>query len=92
MVGGNGRNQFGQYAGRSQGIRIGATIVDDWVILLGIAQSDQGEGVLLIFRQASTSGTQSDKAPIYDSEGTVEVHHPKNCYDNDIFNMFTQEE
>ncbi|GJS43887.1 hypothetical protein Tco_0568930 [Tanacetum coccineum] len=43
-------------------------------------------------QQASTSGTQSDKAPVYDSDGSAEVLHSKNCYDNDIFNMFTQEE
>ncbi|GJZ63875.1 hypothetical protein Tco_0620296, partial [Tanacetum coccineum] len=43
-------------------------------------------------QQASTSGTQSDKAPVYDSDGSAEVHHSENCYDNDIFNMFTQEE
>ncbi|GKD24413.1 retrovirus-related pol polyprotein from transposon TNT 1-94 [Tanacetum coccineum] len=41
---------------------------------------------------ASTSGTQSDKAPVYDSDGSAEVHHSENCYNNDIFNMFTQEE
>ncbi|GJT88566.1 hypothetical protein Tco_1070283 [Tanacetum coccineum] len=34
----------------------------------------------------------SDKALVYDSDGSAEVHHSKNCYDNDIFNMFTQEE
>ncbi|GKF65072.1 retrovirus-related pol polyprotein from transposon TNT 1-94 [Tanacetum coccineum] len=43
-------------------------------------------------QQASTSGTQSDKAPVYDSDGSAEVHHSENCYDDDIFNMFTQEE
>ncbi|GJV71763.1 hypothetical protein Tco_1491758 [Tanacetum coccineum] len=43
-------------------------------------------------QQASTSGTQSDKAPIYDSDGSAEVHHSENCYDNDIFNMLTQGE
>ncbi|GJQ93176.1 hypothetical protein Tco_0004315 [Tanacetum coccineum] len=43
-------------------------------------------------QQASTSGTQSDKAPVYDSNGSAEVHLSENCYDNDIFNMFTQEE
>ncbi|GJY00185.1 hypothetical protein Tco_0357203 [Tanacetum coccineum] len=43
-------------------------------------------------QQASTSGTQSDKAPIYDSDRSAEVYHSGNCYDNDIFNMFTQEE
>ncbi|GJU02085.1 hypothetical protein Tco_1112423 [Tanacetum coccineum] len=42
--------------------------------------------------QTSTSGTQTDKAPIYDSDESAEVHHSENCYDNDIFNMFTQEE
>ncbi|GKC58047.1 hypothetical protein Tco_1085645 [Tanacetum coccineum] len=43
-------------------------------------------------QQASTSGTQTDKAPIYDSNGSAEVHHYENCYDNEIFNMFTQKE
>ncbi|GJR06503.1 hypothetical protein Tco_0529487 [Tanacetum coccineum] len=43
-------------------------------------------------QQATKSGTQSDKAPVYDSDGSAEVHHSENCYDNDIFNMFTQEE
>nr|GEX51113.1 putative ribonuclease H-like domain-containing protein [Tanacetum cinerariifolium] len=41
-------------------------------------------------QQASTSVTQTDKAPIYDSDGSAEVH--ENCNDNEIFNMFTQEE
>ncbi|GJZ56913.1 hypothetical protein Tco_0612407 [Tanacetum coccineum] len=35
---------------------------------------------------------ENDKAPIYDSNGSSEVHHYKNCYDNEIFHMFTQEE
>ncbi|GJV53272.1 hypothetical protein Tco_1449013 [Tanacetum coccineum] len=42
--------------------------------------------------QASTSDTQTDSAPVYDSDGSVEVHHYENCYNNDIFNMFTQED
>nr|GEZ28032.1 hypothetical protein [Tanacetum cinerariifolium] len=41
-------------------------------------------------QQASTSGTQTDSAPVYDTDGSVEVH--ENCDDNEIFNMFTQEE
>ncbi|GKA51471.1 hypothetical protein Tco_0744667 [Tanacetum coccineum] len=32
------------------------------------------------------------KAPVYDSDGSAEVHNYDNCYDNEIFNMFTQEE
>nr|GEW09523.1 hypothetical protein [Tanacetum cinerariifolium] len=43
-------------------------------------------------QQASTSGTQTDKAPVYDSEGSDEVHNYDNCCDNEIFNMFTQKE
>nr|GFD33689.1 hypothetical protein [Tanacetum cinerariifolium] len=38
--------------------------------------------------QASTSGTQTDSAPVYDTNGSAEVH--ENCDDNEIFNMFTQ--
>nr|GFC21090.1 hypothetical protein [Tanacetum cinerariifolium] len=34
----------------------------------------------------------TDKAPVYDSDGSAEVHKCEDCYDNDIFNMFTQEE
>nr|GEX59256.1 retrovirus-related Pol polyprotein from transposon TNT 1-94 [Tanacetum cinerariifolium] len=43
-------------------------------------------------QQASTSGTQHDRAPVYDTDGSAEVHLNENCYDNEIFNMFTQEE
>nr|GEZ27998.1 hypothetical protein [Tanacetum cinerariifolium] len=41
-------------------------------------------------QQASTSGTQTDNAPVYDTDGSAEVH--ENCDDNEIFNMFTQKE
>nr|GEY31658.1 reverse transcriptase domain-containing protein [Tanacetum cinerariifolium] len=41
-------------------------------------------------QQASTSGTQSDSTPVYDTDGSAEVH--KNYDDNEIFNMFTQDE
>nr|GFA43101.1 hypothetical protein [Tanacetum cinerariifolium] len=40
-------------------------------------------------QQASTSSTQTDKAPIYDLDGLAEVHNYEDCYDNEIFNMFT---
>nr|GEX55217.1 hypothetical protein [Tanacetum cinerariifolium] len=43
-------------------------------------------------QQASTSGTQHDRAIVYDTDGSAEVHLNDNCYDNEIFNMFTQEE
>ncbi|GJX99424.1 hypothetical protein Tco_0356443 [Tanacetum coccineum] len=43
-------------------------------------------------QQASTSGTQTDSAPVYDSDRSAEVHKYDHCYNNEIFNMFTQEE
>nr|GFD37050.1 hypothetical protein [Tanacetum cinerariifolium] len=43
-------------------------------------------------QQASSSGTQTDSAPVYDSDRSAEVHEYENCYNNEIFNMFTQEE
>ncbi|GJT54308.1 hypothetical protein Tco_0989362 [Tanacetum coccineum] len=42
-------------------------------------------------QQASTSGTQSNTAPVYDSDGSTEVPKDENCYDHDIFNMLTHE-
>nr|GEX88572.1 hypothetical protein [Tanacetum cinerariifolium] len=43
-------------------------------------------------QRASTSSTQTDKALVYDSDRSLKVHNYNNCYDNEIFNMFTQEE
>ncbi|GJT19775.1 hypothetical protein Tco_0878481 [Tanacetum coccineum] len=43
-------------------------------------------------QQGSTSGIQTDNALVYDSNGSAKVHHDTNCYDNGIFNMFTQED
>nr|GEW51439.1 hypothetical protein [Tanacetum cinerariifolium] len=43
-------------------------------------------------QQESTSGTQIDSASVYDSDGSAKVHNYENCYDNEILNMFTQEE
>ncbi|GJY00406.1 retrovirus-related pol polyprotein from transposon TNT 1-94 [Tanacetum coccineum] len=35
---------------------------------------------------------ETDKAPIYDSDGSAKVQLHDNCYNDEIFNMFTQEE
>ncbi|GJU57073.1 retrovirus-related pol polyprotein from transposon TNT 1-94 [Tanacetum coccineum] len=43
-------------------------------------------------QQASTLGTQTDKAPVYDSDGSAKVQLHDKCYNDEIFNMFTQEE
>ncbi|GJV95120.1 ribonuclease H-like domain-containing protein [Tanacetum coccineum] len=39
-----------------------------------------------------TDRANSDKAPVYDSDGSAEVQLHDNCYNDGIFNMFTQEE
>ncbi|GKF69427.1 hypothetical protein Tco_0202484, partial [Tanacetum coccineum] len=43
-------------------------------------------------QQASTSGTQTDKAPVYNSDESAEVQLHDKCYNDKKFNMFTQEE
>nr|GFA61047.1 hypothetical protein [Tanacetum cinerariifolium] len=48
--------------------------------------------LIMNLQQASTSSTQHDRAPVYDTDGSAEVQLNDNCYDNEIFNMFTQEE
>nr|GEX07355.1 hypothetical protein [Tanacetum cinerariifolium] len=48
--------------------------------------------LMVNLQHASTSGAQLDKAPVYDTDGLAEVQLNDNCYDNEIFNMFTQEE
>nr|GFC30901.1 hypothetical protein [Tanacetum cinerariifolium] len=113
MVGGNGENQFRQYAGQNVG-----NLNGNQNGLIGVPgnanQNLNGNGNLVAARakadldeieevnancilmanlqQASTSGTQTNKAHVYDSDGSDEVHDYENCYDNEIFNMFTQEE
>nr|GFA69926.1 hypothetical protein [Tanacetum cinerariifolium] len=127
MVGGNGRNQFRQYAGnpagyndvignqirngnlvaaRAEGNAAGQNInqircyncrgVEEYDLMAAAADLDEIEEVnancILVsnLQQASTSGTQTDSSPVYDTDRSVEVH--ENCDDNEIFNMFTQEE
>nr|GEV29804.1 hypothetical protein [Tanacetum cinerariifolium] len=48
--------------------------------------------LMVNLQHASTSGTQLDKAPVYDTDGSTKVKLNDNCYDNEMFNMFTQEE
>nr|GEZ32142.1 hypothetical protein [Tanacetum cinerariifolium] len=48
--------------------------------------------LMVNLQHASAFGTQLNKAPVYDTDGSVEVQLNDNCYDNEIFNMFTQEE
>nr|GEW70843.1 hypothetical protein [Tanacetum cinerariifolium] len=41
-------------------------------------------------QQASTSETQFENAPVYNSDGSAKVFKDENCYDHDIFNMLNQ--
>nr|GEX00002.1 retrovirus-related Pol polyprotein from transposon TNT 1-94 [Tanacetum cinerariifolium] len=138
MIGGNGENQFRQYAGqnarnpagyndvignqiiqnavqnprvqnvavRAEGNAAGQNGnqircyncrgVEEYDLMAAVADLDEIEEVdancilMSNLQQASTSGTQTDSAPIYDTDGSAEVH--ENCNNNEIFNMFTQEE
>nr|GEX41374.1 hypothetical protein [Tanacetum cinerariifolium] len=91
-VGGNGENQFGQYAGQvaqnQQGFNACQNGGIQGVQNAGMQSGGNQNGLVV----ASTSGTQHDKAPVYDTDGSAKVQLNDNCYDNEIFNMFTQEE
>nr|GEY67920.1 hypothetical protein [Tanacetum cinerariifolium] len=128
-VGGNGRNQFRQYAGqvtqnqqgynawqngianqngtgnvvaaRAEGTRnMNQAMCYNYKGLGHIARNctarprrkDAAYLQTQLFSHASTSGTQLDKAPVYDTDGSAEVQLNDNYVDNEIFNMFTQEE
>nr|GEU68885.1 retrovirus-related Pol polyprotein from transposon TNT 1-94 [Tanacetum cinerariifolium] len=94
---GHNGNQIRCYncRGEEAGIQLQAKEFD---LMAATADLDEIEEVnancilMANLQQASTSGTQTDKAPVYDSDGSAEVHNYEDCYDNDIFNMFTQEE
>nr|GEW03346.1 retrovirus-related Pol polyprotein from transposon TNT 1-94 [Tanacetum cinerariifolium] len=92
---GHNGNQIRYYNCRGVGIQLQA---EEFDLLAAAADLDEIEEVnsnyilMANLQQASTSGTQTDKAPVYDSDGSVEVYNYENCYDNETFNMFTQEE
>nr|GEX89748.1 hypothetical protein [Tanacetum cinerariifolium] len=133
IVGGNGGNQFRQYAGQNTRnlagyndvignqiqIRNGNLVaaraegnaagqngnqkrcyncrgVEEYDLMAAAADLDEIKEVkancilMANLWQASTSSTQTDSAPVYDTDGSAEVH--ENYDDNEIFNMFTQEE
>nr|GEW69289.1 hypothetical protein [Tanacetum cinerariifolium] len=96
----NVRNQVVQNAVQNVGNQNGLIVVSRIANQNpnGNADLDQIEKVnancilMANLQQASTSGTQTDKALVFDSDISAEVHNYDNCYDNEIFNMFTQEE
>nr|GFA09021.1 hypothetical protein [Tanacetum cinerariifolium] len=83
------------YRGKEEaGIQLQA---EEYDLMAAAADLDEIEEVnancilMANLQQASSSGTQTDSAPVYDFDESAEVHEYENCY-NDIFNMFTQEE
>nr|GEX28338.1 hypothetical protein [Tanacetum cinerariifolium] len=75
------------------GIQLQAEEYDLMAVAADIDETEEvNEKSILManLQQASTSDTQTNSTPVYDSDGSAEVH--KNCDDNEIFNMFTQEE
>nr|GEY49913.1 retrovirus-related Pol polyprotein from transposon TNT 1-94 [Tanacetum cinerariifolium] len=82
-------------AARAEGIQLQA---EEFDFMATASDPDEIEEVnancilMANLQHASTSGTQLDKAPVYDTNGSAEVKLNDNCYDNEIFNMFTQEE
>ncbi|GKC31075.1 integrase, catalytic region, zinc finger, CCHC-type containing protein [Tanacetum coccineum] len=93
MVGGNGGNQFRQYDGQNVGNQeLHSHTKEKGCSLSSDSVADCSKGRSKNPTQASTLGTQSEKAPVYDSDGSAEVQLHDNCYNNEIFNMFTQEE
>nr|GFB62417.1 hypothetical protein [Tanacetum cinerariifolium] len=70
--------------------------IEEYDLMAAAADLDEIEEVnancilMANLQQASSSGNQTDSTPVYDSDGSAEVHE---SYDNnEIFNMFTQEE
>nr|GEZ15259.1 hypothetical protein [Tanacetum cinerariifolium] len=140
MVGGNGGNQFRQYAGQNAGYSTGYNDVIGNLVIQNAVQNPRVQNVgnqngligvqwngnhnpirngnLVAARAEGNAAGQNgnqircyncrgveeydlmaavadldeieEVAPIYDTDGSVEVH--ENCDDNEIFNMFTQEE
>nr|GEU58033.1 hypothetical protein [Tanacetum cinerariifolium] len=82
-------------ATRAEGIQLQA---EEFEFMAAAGDLDEIEKVnancilMANLQHASTSGTQFDKAPVYDTDDSAEVQLNDNCYDNEIFNVFTQEE
>nr|GFA72190.1 hypothetical protein [Tanacetum cinerariifolium] len=92
---GKNGNQIRCYNYRGVGIQLQAEQFDLMAAATDLDEIEEVNANCILmanFQRALTLGTQTDKVPVFDSEGSVEVHNYENCYDNEIFNMFTQEE
>nr|GEY32525.1 hypothetical protein [Tanacetum cinerariifolium] len=90
---GQNGNQIRCYNCRGVGIQLQA---EEYDLMAAAADLDEIEEVnanyilMANLQKASTSGTQTDSALVYDKDESTKVH--ENCDDSEIFNMFTQEE
>nr|GEZ89992.1 hypothetical protein [Tanacetum cinerariifolium] len=79
--------------GEEAGIQLQA---EEYDLMAAVADLDEIEEVnancilMANLQQASTLGTLTESAPVYNTDRSAEVY--ENCDDNEIFNMFTQEE
>nr|GEX56807.1 hypothetical protein [Tanacetum cinerariifolium] len=88
-----GYNDVNGNQNEEAGIQLQAEEYDLMVAAADLDEIEEGNANCILManlQQASTSSTQTDSAPVYDIDGSAEVH--ENCNDNKIFNMFTQEE
>nr|GEU73765.1 hypothetical protein [Tanacetum cinerariifolium] len=91
----NARNQNGFIGVQGNGNQ-NQIVNEEYDLMAAASDLDKIEEVnancilMAYLKQTSTSGTQTDSAPVYDTHGSAEVH--ENCDDNEIFNMFTLEE
>ncbi|GJT44555.1 hypothetical protein Tco_0953270 [Tanacetum coccineum] len=106
MVGANGGNQFRQYAGQNGVLKYwemenvvaaracGCNAPGYNVNQIKVLQRQRiGRHLARTVPSIDIGLPQMDNAPYYDSDrAQTEVHNYDNCYDNEIFNMFTQEE
>nr|GFC73573.1 hypothetical protein [Tanacetum cinerariifolium] len=82
MIGGNGGNQFRQYAGQNAGNLNGYNAVQNvrnqCDLMAAAADLDKIEEVnancilMAKLQQASSSSTQTDCTPVYDTDGSTE--------------------
>nr|GEZ41921.1 hypothetical protein [Tanacetum cinerariifolium] len=82
-------------ASRAEGIQLQAEEFDLMAATADLDEIKEFNATCILManlQQASTSGTHTDKAHVYDSDGSAEAYNYENCYDDEIFNMFTQEE
>nr|GEZ49886.1 hypothetical protein [Tanacetum cinerariifolium] len=94
-VGGNGQNQFGQYAGQvaqnQQWFNVWHNGGIQGAQNAGVQSGGNQNGLVVVPGIANQSGT-GNVITARAEDGSAEVHLNDDYYDNKIFNMFTQEE